>query len=275
MGTRLNFARSLDFIGTVANSGVLKILMDGGPTIEELTLVTDLATADIDAFKVKVNGDLRVELTGQQMLDREAYDGRTATSGHYVLSFADALARQLQGEALTALCTKPGDRVEIILELASSGIAGTETATLYAELSPYRPEEFRLYILPELVPVSQTGENRFDNFREGQRPGQNFIRRIFNYGNITHFSLKQDRSVIYGDGELPAAVNNARLDRNGKTEPSSCYVVDFVLKGNVIRDLLDTFSVEHLRATYTTGDSNDITAITEYVQDVRPVAKAA
>ena len=273
MGMRLNFGQSLDLIGTMTNGGTLKAFLDGGPTYDEFTIATNLAAAEF-TLVVEVDGDRRVEITGQQMLDREAYDGRTATSGYFVFSFADALARTIQGEALTGLTTMPGQRILVSLELADSGIAGTETVTLYAETSEARAEQFRLYCLPEAVPVSQTGENTFDGFRQGTRPEQNFIRRIFNYGNITKLSVEQDRRYIFGKRELAAAVNTARLKRNGKTEPSSCYVLDPILKGNVNKDLLDTFSREMLRFTYTTGDSNDITALTEYVQDVRPVAAA-
>lgn len=273
MSSRLNFGKSLDFVGTVGAGNTLKALLDGGPTIDEIDFHTDLTAAEIEYAQVKIDGDLRVEMTGQQMLDREAYDGRAATSNHFIIAMSDSLAGTLQGEMMSGLCTKPGQRVEVIVKIASGAtLGGSEFLDMYVETSPYRPEEFRLYILPELVPVSNTGENRFDNFRQGARRGQNFIRRIFNYGNITHLEIQQDRRTVFGEGPLPAAVNNARLDRNGKTEPSSCFVVDFLLKGRNTNDMFDTFSVESLRATYTTGNSNDITALTEYLQDVRPVA---
>lgn len=273
MGMRQNFEKGLDLIGTMANNGTLKAFIDGGPTIDEVTIVTDLAAAEF-TLVIEVDNDRRVEITGTQLNAREAYDGRTATSGQFVLSLADALARTIGGENMTGLVTQPGQRVLISLELASTGIAGTETADIYLETSPNRAEEFRLYILPEAVPVSQTGENQFSGFRQGRRPDEIYIRRIFNYGNITHLSVEQDRKSIYGKRELPVAVNDGRLKRNGKTPPSSCYVLDPIVRGNVIADLLDTYSVENLRFTYTTGDSNDITALTEYVHDVRPKAAA-
>uniref|UniRef100_A0A7S4T4U9 Viral coat protein P2 N-terminal domain-containing protein n=1 Tax=Ditylum brightwellii TaxID=49249 RepID=A0A7S4T4U9_9STRA len=161
MGMRQNFSQSLDLIGTMANGGTLKALLDGGATLDEITIVTDLAAAEF-TLVVEVEGDRRVEITGQQMLDREAYEGRAATSGQFVFTFADPIAKTLQGESLTGMVTQPGQRVLVALELAASGIAGTETAVLYTETSENRVEEFRLYCLPELVPVSQTGENQFE-----------------------------------------------------------------------------------------------------------------
>ncbi len=166
MGSRLNFAKSLDFEGSIAANGNPKIFIDGGPTIDELTLVTNLE-ADEFTLIVEVNGDQRIKMTGQEMLDREAYDGRAATSGQFVLTFSDPLAMTFQGNIMTALTTKPSDRVVISLEIASSVTPVTPTAELYLETSAFRPEEFRLYVLPELVPVTKIGENPFAGFRRG------------------------------------------------------------------------------------------------------------
>ena len=271
--SRLNFSQSLDFEGTVAANGNPRLYLDGGPTIEELTLETNLA-ADEFTLVIEVDGDKRVEITAQQMLDREAYDGRAVTSGYFVLSLSDALARTIQGEGMTGLTTQPGQRVLISVEIGATVAAGSPSLVLHTETSPNRPEEFLLYILPEAVPVSKVGENEFSGFRRGNSPGKHFIRRSFGYGAITHLSIEQDRRSIYGKRELAKAVNDARLLRNGKTVPTSstCYVYDPIVKGNVIADLQDTFSREALRATFTTSDSNDITALTEYVHDVRQAA---
>lgn len=271
--SRLNFAQALDFEGSVAANGNPRIYLDGGPTFEELTLETNLAVGEFSLI-VEVDGDKRVEITAQQMLDREAYEGRTATAGFFVFSFSDALARTIQGEGFTGLVTKPGQRVLISVEIGASVAAGSPSLVLHAESSPNRAEEFRLYVLPENVPVSTTGENQFAGFRRGNKPNTHFIRRSFAYGAITNFSFEQDRRSIYGKREMAKAVNDARLLRNGKTVPTSstCYVYDPVVKGNVIVDLQDTFSREALRATYTTSDANDITALTEYVHDIREAA---
>lgn len=267
MSLRENFQQALDLIGTMVNGGTLKAYLDGGPTLEEIVIETDLDAADF-TLVVEVDGDRRVQMTGTQLNAREAYEGRTATAGQFVFAFSDPMARLFQGDAMTALTTQPHQRVLVSLELAAAGVVGTETATIYTETTPNRPEEFRLYCLPEAIPVSQIGENQFDGFRRGSVPGQNKIRRIFNYGAITHVSVEQDRRSLYGKREMPKAVNDARLLRNGKTVPAACYVLDFVAKGNVIVDLLDTFSREAFRFTFTTSDANDITAVTEYVQAV-------
>lgn len=273
MGSRLNFGQSLDFVGSVAASGNPKIFLDGGPTIEELTLQTNLE-ADEFTLRIEVDGEERVKITGTQMLAREAYEGRTATSGQFVLSFADMMARTLQGETMSGLVTQPGQRVLVSLEIASSVTPVTPTAVLYGETSGNRPEEFRLYILPEIIPITKTGENDFSSFRRGVRKGQNWIRRVFAYGAVTKLSIKQDDFTVFGDRELPKAVNDARLLRNGKTVPASCYVYDPILKGSVTTDMLDTYSMRSLRFKLTTSDSVDVTALTEYLLDVRPMKAA-
>ncbi|PCJ22528.1 MAG: hypothetical protein COA96_14155 [SAR86 cluster bacterium] len=266
---RLNFSEGLNFKGSIVPSAKPKINIDGGPTLDELTIVTTLA-ADEFTLLIDIGTDRRVEITGQELLDREAYEGRAATAGQFVLSFVDALARTLQGEMLTGLVTRPDDRVILTLEV-EAGVVGTKVATLYMETSPNRPEEFRLYILPESVQVTKIGKNPFAGFRQGTRPEQNYIRRVFAYGAITHASVKQDRKTTFGEGELPKAVNDARLLRNGKTVPTSstCFVLDPVVRGNSIYDLWDTYNVEAMRVTFTTSDTNDIRALTEYVQDMR------
>ena len=276
MPSRLNFAQSLDFEGSIAAGGNPKVFIDGGVTIDELTLKTNLE-ADEFTLVIEIDNEKRVEITGTQMLDREAYDGRSATSDQFVLSFADALARTLQGEVMTGLVTQPGQRVVVSLEIESSVTPVTPTATLFAETSGNRVEEFKLYILPETIPVTKTGENQFAGFRRGTAPGRYYIKRAFAYGAVTHLEVEQDRKAVFGKRGLEKAVNDGRLKRNGKTVPTSstCYVYDPNVKASNTTDLLDTYSVEALRFTFTTSNSNDIEALTEYVQDVRPRQQAA
>ena len=274
MGSRLNFAQSLDFEGSVAANGNPKVFLDGGPTIDELVLETNLA-ADEFTFLVEVNNDLRVKMTGTEMLAREAYDGRSATSGQFVFAFSNSLASTLQGEMMTGLCTKPTDRVVVSLEIASSVTPGSPTAVLYAETSAYRPEEFRLYCIPETVPITKTGENFFSGMRRGQYPAKHFVGRVFAYGAVSKLEIDQDRKAVFGKRGLAKAVNDARLKRNGKTVPADCYVYDPTVKGRVTRDMLDTFSIEYLRFNFTTTDSNDIRALVDYVHDVTPMQQAA
>lgn len=275
MGMRRNFSKALDFVGAVAASGNPKVFLDGGPTYDELTFNTNLAAGEFTVI-VEVDGDKRVEITGQQMLDREAYDGRPVTSGKFVLSFVDAVARTIQGENLTGLVTQPGQRVLVSVVIAASVTPGTPTLTMDVVTSPNRAEEFRLYVLPELVPVTTTGDNQFSGFRRGTVPETHYMRRSFGYGPVTYLEVEQDRRQIYGKGKMIKAANDAYLKRNGKTVPTSstCFVFDPVVTGNVITDMLDTFSVEALRFTYTTSATTNITALTEYVHDVR-VKKAA
>ncbi|MBC54112.1 MAG: hypothetical protein CMQ34_09810 [Gammaproteobacteria bacterium] len=274
MASRLNFGQSLDFVGAFAAGGNPKIFLDGGPTLEELTLETNLE-ADEFTLRIEVDGEERVKITGTEMLAREAYEGRSATAGQFVLSFADVMARTLQGETMSGLTTQPGQRVLVSLEIAGTVTPVTPTGTLYAETSGNRPEEFRLYILPEIIPITKTGENDFSSFRRGVRPRQNWIRRIFHFGAVSKLSIKQDDMTVFGDRELPKAINDARLKRNGKTVPAACYVYDPILKGSVTTDMLDTYAMRALRFKLTTTDSNDVTALTEYMLDVRPVKQAA
>ncbi len=268
-GSRLNFYKAPDFVGTVANGNTLQVYLPGGPTYEEMRLVmTGGETADIAFFRVGVEGEERVKMTGQQMLDRAAYDGKTATSGHYIVSFADHMARRNDNEAASGLVTQPDQRVLVEVDLNSTGLAGTETFTLYVETSPNRVEEVKLFILPENVPVTKTGDNDFLGFKRGKVPSHIRMRRAFCYGNITHLQIEQDGRYPFGKKQLPIAVNDALLKSRGKTPPTSstCYTFDPIRNGNVLVDLFDLFSVQETRFTFTTGDSNDITALTEYLE---------
>lgn len=279
---RLNLYQLPDLEGSIANNGRPHVFIDGGPTYDEIIIETDLVAADILAFVVEVNGDERVRMSGVELQDVLAYDGRAATSGQFVFSFVDAMARQLPGEAMTGLCTKPTDRVKLTLELNSADIAGTETVTLYALTSPTRPEEFRLYSIPESIPITKTGDNDFTGFERGKVPwnngmGAKAIRRVFGYGAITHMRIEQDDRFPYGKNKLKKAVNDAWLKRNGKTVPTSstCFVFDPVVLGNAIADLFDTFSTKGLRFTFTTSNSTDLTALTQYVERIANPVSAA
>lgn len=265
MGARLNFFKMPSFQGSIASGQVIQCFLDGGPTYEELRLLcANVVAADIAQFVVEVNGDVRVQLTGQQMLDLEAYDGRPATSNVFAFSFSDALARTIQGEAAGGLVTKPGDRVLVKITLGTLG--GSEALDLYAMTSGNRVEEARRYVVPETVPITLTGDNDYKGLRRGDFQNHIRIRRMFNYGNVTHFRLEQDDRFPYGKDKLIKSVNDSVLKSHGKTVPSSCYVYDPIVRGNATIDLFDTFSIKSLTATLTTGDSNPVTSLVDYLE---------
>lgn len=277
MGSRTNFYKAPNLQGTVGDGNTLQIFLDGGPTYDELRLVSsDAAAADIAFFKVSVDGEERVKLTGQEMLDREIYLGKTATTNHFVLSFVDIMARTLANEAATGLVTQPGQRVLVEVELGSNSLAGTETFDLYVETSPNRKEEVKLFIVRENIPVTKTGENEFAGFRRGLAPGHIRIRRAHCYGAISYLKVEQDERFPYGKNGMIKAVNDALLKSRGKTPitSSTCYTFDPIRNDNVVPDLFDTFSVKGLRFTFTTTDSNNITAVTEYLEAVPQRAAA-
>ena len=274
MGSRLNFDRGLDFTGAVAANGNPRIHLDGGVTFEELVLETNLA-ADEFTLVVEVDGELRVRMTGQQLLDREAYDSRAATSGQFVLALADATAKTMVGEGVTGLTTQVGQRVMVSLEIGGTVAAGSPAAVLYTETSSNRPEEFKLFILNEVIKITQVGENEYDGFRKSLKPASLMVRRAFMYGAITKFRLEQDNRAVFGKRNMPIAINTARLLRNGKTAPTACYVYDPIVKGNVIADWLDLWTSQvPTRATITTSNTTDVNALVEYVEDVRMPANA-
>jgi len=272
MGSRINFSKSLDFVGDVAASGNPRVHVDGGVTIEELVIYTNLA-ADEFTLVIELDGDQRVKMTGQEMLDREVYDGRPATAGQFVLAMSDATAKSLVGEAATGMTTQVGQRVMISLEISETVAEATPYANLYLENTANRPEELRLYILPEVVKITQAGENDYDGYRKAKRPQQMHIRRIFNYGAVSKLRIEQDDRPVFGKRNLEKVVNDARLLRNGKTVPANCYVYDPILKGNVVMDWLDMYAPNvPTRTTLTTTNTTDVKALVEYVEDVRAVA---
>lgn len=284
MGMRNNLDQMPDFEGSIAADGRPYVWLEPGPTYDCFVLETDLAAAEIEALVIEKNNEERVRISGVQMQDREAYDGFGATSGYFVFSFADDVSKLFAGEAMTGLVTNPGDRVKLTLEL-SSGVIGTETAVLYAGLSPNRPvEEFALFCVPESIQITKSGGsgNTFTGFRRGTVPwntgvGGIAIRRAFNYGSITKLQVGQDDGFPWGKAKLSKALIDATLKRLGKTVPTSstCVVFDAIARGNTIADLFDTFSRKSLKVNYTTSDTNDLTALTEYVERVAVVNRAA
>jgi hypothetical protein len=271
MSSRLNFSKTLDFVGDVAANGNPRVHIDGGVTIEEMTLSTNLAPSEF-TFIVEVDGDLRIKMTGQELIDREDYPGRTATAGQYVLSFADPMAKSLIGEAATSLTTQVNQRVMVSLEIGESVAAGSPSANLYLETTENRPEEFRLYIVPEVMKVTQVGENDYDGFRKAKRIDQLKMRRAFLYGAVSKLRIEQDDRAVFGKRNLEKNINDARLKRNGLTPPANCYVFDPLVKGNAVADLFDMWVNEvPTRATLTTTNTTDVKALVEYFDDVRVI----
>lgn len=271
MSSRLNYSKSLDFVGDVAASGNPRVHVDGGVTIEEMTIHTNLSPSEF-TLVVEIDGDQRIKMTGQQLLDREAYYGRPATDDVYVLSLADSMAKSLVGEAATAMTTQVDQRVMVSLEIGAAVAEATPFANLYLETTANRPEEFRLYIVPETVKITQAGENDYDGFRKARRPGQLYIRRAFNYGAVSKLRLEQDEKAVYGKRNLDKSINDARLKRNGLTPPANCYVFDPLVKGNMVADLFDMYVNEvPTRATLTTTNTTDVKAVVEYLENVQQV----
>ncbi len=277
MGARLNPAQLPDFEGTIANGNKLRVFLETGPTFDEFEFEWDGAAADIEYFRIEYDGEERVRISGQQMLDREAYDGRPSTTNVYRLAMADPVARSILGEQAGGLVTEAGKRLLCEIQLAGTGIAGTETLSWHAVQSQARAEEFRLFIIPENVQITKTGDNDFKGFRRGTapwvpnqvNPGAIAIRRSIMYGNITGLRVEQDGRFPFGKDTRSKTIQDAMLKADGKTIPSSSYVWDPIHRGNSVADMFDTFSVKGLTARITTGDSNDVTALTEYLEDVR------
>lgn len=270
-GSRINFGRGLDFTGDVAEGGSPKVRVDGGVVIEQFLLVTNLAASEF-FFTVEVDGNLRFKLTGEQMLDRESYDGYGNSANEYVFSPADAMAKLQGSELATGLVTKVGQRVEVTLEISENVAAATPEAQLYLETSTGvgRTEVYRLYVLPEVVPITQIGENQYDGFRKAKRLGELAMRRAFFYGSVDKYKIEQEDRAVIGKRMLPSAVNNNRLKRYGKNVPANCTVYDPIVRGNVLGDVLDLFTtVTPTRLTAQTADSDDLLALVEYVQDMR------
>ena len=267
-GSHLNFGRGLDFTGAVEAGGNPRVHVDGGATIESLLIHTNLAPADFELI-VEVDGEERVKLNGQQMLDREHYDGYATAANEYVFTFSDPMAKLQSNELATGLVTQVGQRMVVSLEIADNVTPNEPFADLYLETSPNKAEVVRLYVLPEVVPITQVGENQYDGFRKGKAQGELAIRRAFLYGSIANFKLEQNDRAVFGKRMLSAQINNNRLARYGKTAPNNCVVYDPIVRGNVLSDVLDLFTQSApTRATLTTTNSSDVKAIVEYVKDL-------
>lgn len=266
-----------DFEGSIAANGRPFVMLDGGPTYDELAIETNLAASEFGLL-VEVDGDKRVEITGARLLTRESFDGKTATSGFFVFSFIDVMARLRETQNMTALVTAPGQRIKVTLVIGGSVAASTPAASLYVKTSPNRPEEFRLYDLPEQIPVTKIGENSFNGLRTGDVPyaskesGEKIqIVRADIFGAVSHLEIRQGSRSVFGRGGLPVEVNNAELTANGKSVISGCYTLHPAMYGNPYTDGLDTFNKEHprLRLLVTTTDANDCEAQVSYVYDLR------
>lgn len=271
--SRINFQRAGDFDAPIAINSRPKVKLDGGPTYDEMVLETNLA-ADEFSFLVEVGTDQRVLIPGTRMNEREAYDGKPATSGQFVFSFVDMVARTFQAEALSGLVTQPGQRVNVTLVIGGSIAAVTPTAQLYTVMSRNRSEEVRLYCLPESISISKVGDNEFEDFRHSENNGEWKLRRFFAYGTATHLDMRLDDRSVYGDGGLSKTLIDAQLARLGKTVPSGCLVYDPIVRGNSMLDLQDTFSGKHFKARFTNSDTTDIVAQTEYLQIISPALRA-
>lgn len=272
---RTNFRQMDDHEGSVASNGQLKFKLEAGPTYDVLALSTANVDTPADhAFVVEVDGDERVRMSLQELLDREAYEGNAATSGFFFFSFVDLMARTIEGENIGGMVTKPGSRVYVTIELGT--VDADETFTLYAQTSDARQEEIILRCIQEQIPITKAGLNPFTGFDEGRAPGHITIRKMFLYSSqITKVSLERDDRFLYGKRELPIAANSALVKRAGKTVPSNCFVLDPVRQGNVISDPVDTFNQKEFRLNITTSGTTDVTGVVEYVEDLRAIRQAA
>jgi hypothetical protein len=260
----------------VVNSGVATNNITPGRTLENLQLrlthgggVGDAFTkAMINLIKVKANGKVINEASGDQLDKINLYRGLVGNAEFLDIAFADYSLLNEIDRMVGAFDTSIGI-ANITTEVTIAGATNPRLTPILIESSQQKDREGRA--APFAGMISKVLRYPYNIATGGKLPvtvpfGPNngsIIKRlhVFHGGNMTGATVKQDGTVVH---ESVAAENEYRQRLHGREPQAGVYTIDFVDDGNVGKALntKDARSLEWL-FDFSAGDTG--TVIVEYL----------
>lgn len=260
----------IDYQNVVAN-GTATANVTPGRTIENIQLKlggTSLTKAMLSEVKVKANGKVIVEGTGNQINALNAYRGHTIDAAYLDIPFAERVAEQSRADRNVGAFDTSGVGT-ITTEVTIAGATAPTLRNILHESAAQKKADGTPADMAALVskilryPWNTSAGGKLQiPIPFGATIGA-IIKRIhvFHTGNMTGIEVKQDSLVVH---ESLKADNEYEQKRWGRLPQTNCYTVDWVLEGNMDRALntRDARTLE-LLPTFSAADSGVV--LVEYL----------
>lgn len=265
--------KSLPFSNVVA-TGVATAPITPGRTIENICLKlggTTFTKAMIDLIKIKANGKVILEGSGNQFNKLNAYKGEATDAAFLPLSFLERAGDTDLDREIGSFDTSLG----IANITAEVSIAGATAPTLEAILTESAVQRVQgqngqqvadwapLMAKVLRYPFSQAVGGTLPVTLPFGRQNGAIIKRIHveHTGNMTGAVVKQDGVVIH---ESLKAENEFEQKRWGRVPQTNMYTIDFIADGKV-RDALDTRDARSLEYLLTFSAADNGFILVEYL----------
>lgn len=252
--------KNLPFFNVVAN-GVATLNLALGMTYERLIFVlggTALTKAMITDIKVKINGKVIVQTTGDMLNKMNVYRGLVTDATHLVLDFSEIFARDEVGQSIGAIGTAEGVS-SFTIEATITG-ATAPTLESYAILSGPR----KLGAVSKVLSYASTfgSQGKFPFQLPYGANGGSIIKRVhFFHTNVTGLEVKKGGIVIH---ESTDSINKYWQTENKKVTAAGQYVADFITDNNM-SGMLITADARSMEWNLTMSAADTVIAQVEYL----------
>lgn len=245
MGIGKLVRQSLPFSNVVAN-GIATASITPGRTIERIVLAlggTVFTKSQITLIKLKANGKVIFEVTGDQADKIMQFRGITAAAGFLVLDFTETKGRDLADQLIGGFDTSMGIQsmtIEVTIGAATaptlaawvmeSGAQPAEVASLMTKVLRYPFSVAAGGVLPIPLPFGQSGA---------------VIKRLHietSAGQVNDCTLKENGMVVF---EATKALNDFLNTEHGCTNQTNWFSVNFIRDANQ-RNAFDVRSARSL-----------------------------
>lgn len=255
----------------VVNSGTATNTITPGRTLETLRLKlggTAFTKAMISQVKIKANGKVIIEGSGDQLSKLAAFRGQSVNAAFLDIDFADTSMLSQFDRMVSAFDTSVGIQ-NITSEVTIAGATAPQLTSILVESAQQKDRQGNA--APYASLLHKVLRYPFNIATGGQLPvtvpfgPQNgaIIKRlhVFHNGTMTGATVKQDGLVVH---ESVAAENNFLLEKAGRVPQANVYSIDFCPNGNIANALntRDARSLEWL-LTFSAASNGDI--LVEYL----------
>lgn len=260
----------LPFSNVVA-TGIATNNITPGRTLETFRLKlggTSLTKAMIENIKVKANGKVIVEASGDQLSKLAAYRGQVVDAAFLDIDFADTSMLSQMDRAVSAFDTSNGI-ANITTEVKIVGATAPQLTPILVESAQQKNRDGSAAPFANLFhkllsyPFSMaTGGKLPVTVPFGPANGA-IIKRlhVFHSGNMTAATVKQDGLVIH---ESVKAENEFALKKAGRVPQANVYTIDFCPNGN-IANALNTRDARSLEWLFDFSGADNGAVLVEYL----------
>lgn len=265
----IRFTRNIKSFSGMGWGQIPTVNLTGGPTIQEIMLDTNdgagnfLAPADILYVRLSLNGDVLIDVTGEELRMLETYKGLFSEDGRFIIPLSDVSANTLPGQLVGGLVTFPSDTITLDVALAAAG-ARTWQPTLNASYEVTASEQARVW-LPRIRSMnfdcSATGYNDITTLPRGPR-----IQRAHMLGTISELIVLKNRLNLF---ERTSDRNTFLLKRTGRVPQTGYYHFDPIALGfNQVEGFETRDATESLTFRVNVAAAQNVRCLLETVEQV-------